>query len=363
MSWLEVANLRKSFAGGKLVLDDISFALRRGEFFSIVGPTNAGKSTLLKSIAGIYPIDRGTIALGGRDITRLEPRERDVSLLFQNIALFPNLTGYDNIAFPLRTAGRPEPEVRERVNAIADRLNVGHVLDRHPRTFSGGEQQRVAIGRALARPGSALLLDEPLTNLDARLRISLRIDFKQLHRESGQTILYVTHDQVEAFSLSDRIAVLHEGRIQQIGTPSEVYSKPVNRIVATFMGMPPMNILPLELSRDSDRLYARGPAFSIPISRDQSVFSRFRDGAAIGVRPESVRVSNERTDATPFAAEVKWIERLGPKNILDIAVGAAIVKAVVKSDHAVKETGAVYFGIEPGAEHWLDLATGQFVRT
>jgi multiple sugar transport system ATP-binding protein len=362
MSWLEVANLRKSFAGGKVALDDISFALRRAEFFCIVGPTNAGKSTLLKTIAGIYPVDRGSIVLGGRDITRLEPRHRDVSLLFQNIALFPNLTGYGNIAFPLRTAGRPEAEVRARVNALADRLKISHVLDRHPRTFSGGEQQRVAIGRALARPGSALLLDEPLTNLDARIRISLRIDFKALHQESGQTILYVTHDQVEAFSLSDRIAVLHEGQIQQIGTPSEIYSKPVNRFVARFMGMPPMNILLAEISGESDRLYARGPTFAVPISCGRDAVRNFPKGIAIGLRPECVRVSKELTDATPFPADVRWIERLGPKNILDIAVGNEIVKAVVKSDHAVKEKGPAFFGIEPGSEHLLDLATDRFVR-
>jgi ABC-type sugar transport system ATPase subunit len=363
MNWLEIAGLRKTFPGGTVALDDVSLEVGRGEFFCIVGPTNAGKSTLLKTIAGLSPHDRGTIALAGRNITSLEPCERNLSLLFQNVALFPNLTGFDNIAFPLRTAGRSEDEVKARVNAIAERLRISHVLGRHPRTFSGGEQQRVAIGRALAVPGDILLLDEPLTNLDARIRISLRIDFKTLHRESGQTILYVNHDQVEAFSLSDRIAVLDRGKIQQIGTPADIYLRPVNRFVATFMGMPPMNIIPVELSSRDGLVNAEGPGFSLSLPKhDRLSPSRLPKSIAIGVRPEAVRVSLTHTEATPFPTEVKWIERLGPKNILDIAVGREIAKAVVKADHPVRAEGPAFFGIEPGSEHLLDPATDRFVR-
>jgi sn-glycerol 3-phosphate transport system ATP-binding protein len=363
MSWLEIDNVRKTFSGGTIALDGVSFAIAKGEFFCVVGPTNAGKSTLLKIIAGLYRPDRGVIRLAGRGVTSLEPRERNVSLLFQNIALFPTLTGFDNIAFPLRTAGKSEAETRTRVNALADRLKIGHVLGRYPRTFSGGEQQRVAIARALAAPADVLLLDEPLTNLDARIRIALRIDFKALHRDSGQTILYVTHDQVEAFSLSDRIAVLNAGKLQQIGTPEEIYRRPVNRFVASFMGTPPMNIVAAELSSDGDRLAACGAGFTVPLDQvrlgNPSVLPK---SIAIGVRPEAVRVSPSPSATTPFPTEVRWIERLGAKHILDIAVGNDIVKAIVASDHPIRAEGPAYFGFEPGCEHLLDPATDRFLR-
>jgi ABC-type sugar transport system ATPase subunit len=336
MSWLSVNEVTKTFPGGTVALDRITLSVSRGEFFTIVGPTNAGKSTLLKTIAGLRRPDHGRITLNGRDITLLEPRERKLSLLFQNIALFPTLTGFDNIAFPLRAARMEASEVTRRVHALASMLRIEHVLDRLPRTFSGGEQQRVAIGRALAAPCDVLLLDEPLTNLDARLRIELRIELKALHRNTGQTILYVTHDQTEAFSLSDRIAVLDQGEVQQLATPDEIFERPANRFVATFMGMPPMNIL------------ASHPAETA--------------GHPIGIRPESVRVARTAGPTTPFAAEVRWIERLGAKNILDLEANGQTIKAVVRPDHQVSAEGPAFFGFDPGSIHRLDPVTHRFVR-
>ncbi|MEX2298704.1 MAG: ABC transporter ATP-binding protein [Dongiaceae bacterium] len=265
MSWLDVEHLSKSFGEDTLALDDVSFALEKGEFFCIVGPTNAGKSTLLKTIAGLYRPDRGRIHVQGRDVTMLQPKDRQLSLLFQNIALFPTLTGFENIAFPLRTVGMPAADVTRRVAEVAEMLKVPHLLDRLPRTFSGGEQQRVAIGRAIALSSRVLMLDEPLTNLDARIRIALRIEFKALHRDTGQTMLYVTHDQVEAMSLSDRIVVLNQGRLQQIGTPDEVYHRPANRFVAQFVGTPPMNIVPAELTEREGRPILTGAGFEADI--------------------------------------------------------------------------------------------------
>jgi ABC-type sugar transport system ATPase subunit len=336
MSWLTIENVTKTFTGGTVALDGVSLSVSRGEFFTIVGPTNAGKSTLLKTIAGLHRPDGGRITLDGRDITPFEPRERKFSLLFQNIALFPTLSGFENIAFPLRTSRMKESEVRVRVNALAGMLKIDHVLERLPRTFSGGEQQRVAIGRSLAAPCHVLLLDEPLTNLDARLRIELRIELKALHRETGQTILYVTHDQAEAFSLSDRIAVLYQGKVQQIGTPDEIFDRPVNRFVATFMGTPPMNI------------FADHPFETTTYP--------------IGIRPEAVRVAKNASTATPFAAEVRWIERLGAKHILDLETNGQTIKAVVRPDHPVKAEGPVFFGFDPASVHRLDPVTGLFVR-
>jgi sn-glycerol 3-phosphate transport system ATP-binding protein len=282
---LETASLRKGFPGGVLALDDVAFAIPPGEFFSVVGPTNAGKSTLLKTIAGLHRPDSGSIRMDGRDVTRLEPRARQVSLLFQNIALFPTHTGFDNIAYPLQRAGLAHPDVARRVQAVAELLNVSHLLGRLPRTFSGGEQQRVAIGRAIAHPSRLLMLDEPLTNLDARLRIALRIEFKALHKTSGQTILYVTHDQVEAMSLSDRILVLNGGRIEQIGTPDDVYHRPASRFVAEFLGTPPMNILDGKLAVDGADTVLEGRGFRFSLDLAPASLQNLPTSLAFGMRP------------------------------------------------------------------------------
>ncbi len=363
MTKLDVDRLSKSF-GDVQALSELAFEVADGEFFCVVGPTNAGKSTLLKTIAGLHRPDAGRILLSGRDVTRLEPRYRNVSLLFQNIALFPTLSGRDNIAFPLRTAGVDENEVARRVAEVAEVLKVGHLLDRLPQTFSGGEQQRVAIGRAIALPSDLLMLDEPLTNLDARIRIALRIEFKTLHRQLGQTLIYVTHDQVEAMSMSDRIAVLNKGRFEQIGTPDEVYHRPASAFVARFIGQPPMNIIDAELTGEMDRTTLSGPGFSIPIDGIAQLESaaRLPRKLAFGLRPETLRIAPDQGPDTPFTGEVVWIERLGNKCVLDLRFGPDIIKAVVPPDHAVRCEGAAWLGFAPRAEHLIDRETGLFFR-
>ena len=360
MSALAVEGLIKRFEAVE-ALRGVSLDLADGEFFCIVGPSNAGKSTLLQTIAGLHLPDAGRVRIDCEDVTALEPRRRDVSLLFQNVALFPNLTGFDNIAFPLRTAGTPAPELERRVHEVAALLGIEHLLDRHPRTFSGGEQQRVAIGRAIARPARLLMLDEPLTNLDARLRIALRIEFKALHQDSGQTILYVTHDQVEAMSLSDRIAVLNDGRFEQIGTPDEIYHRPTTRFVATFVGMPPMNILEVELEERAGQCLARAAQIEVPLPRDARL-PRASRRLGFGVRPEAVAVATARSAATPFPGEVFWIERLGDRSILDARIDGQVVKAVVPATHPVERPGSAWFGFAAPADHLLDLETGAFFR-
>jgi ABC-type sugar transport system ATPase subunit len=345
-------------------LSELSVDAQRGEFVCIVGPTNAGKSTLLKTIAGIHRPDAGAIWINGRDVTRLPPKDRNVSLLFQNLALFPTMTGFENIAFPMRIARVRQAEVEAGVSEVARLLRIEHVLHRRPSTFSGGEQQRVAIGRAIVHRADVLMLDEPLTNLDANIRIALRIELKKLHRELGQTVVYVTHDQVEAMSLSARIAVLHEGRLQQFGTPDEVYNRPANRFVAQFMGSPPMNILEVELSTDQGAIQLAGDGFRIPLNRlpRGQGFSRLPREVAVGVRPEAVRVKTERSPETPFAGEVFWVERLGGKNILDVRLGRNLIKVVVKPSHAASRRGLAWFGFSPEPHHLLDRATGVFFQ-
>ena len=345
-------------------LDDVTCEVAEGEFFCIVGPTNAGKSTFLKTIAGIHKPDSGQIVIRGRDVTQEQPKDRGVSLLFQNIALFPTLTGFENIAFPLATARLPDEQIAARVKEVATLLKVDHLLNRHPRTFSGGEQQRVAIGRAIAQPSDLLMLDEPLTNLDARIRIELRIEFKKLQRDLGQSVVYVTHDQVEAMSLSDRIAVLHQGRFQQIGTPDDIYQRPANRFVARFVGTPPMNFIDADLQSQADEPVLVTSDFQVPAPGIEALtdYHRLPHRLAIGVRPEEIRVRLSRSESTPMAGEVFWIERLGAKSVLDARLGDATIKAVVPADHEVSCEGPAWFGFDAKPRHLLDLRTEEFFR-
>jgi ABC-type sugar transport system ATPase subunit len=364
MSAVAVERLRKTF-NEITALDDVSLTIGRGEFLCVVGRTNAGKSTLLKTIAGLYRADGGRVIIGGRDFTSLPPHKRRVSLLFQNIALFPTMTGYENIAFPLRTAKVPADVVERRVRSIGQMLKVEHLLNRLPRTFSGGEQQRVAIGRAIIQPGDLLMLDEPLTNLDASIRIRLRIEFKKLHHEFAQTIIYVTHDQVEAMSLSDRVVVLDRGRIQQMGSPDDVYHRPVNRFVAEFIGSPPMNIIDAELSEADGRLSLIGTEFNLPV--EESKAQRWRQmklprRIAFGVRPERVIVAPSPTDDTPIGATILRVEHLGNRSIVALRMGEATLNAVVPPDHKLNADRRAWVGLRSEPHHLLSRETGVFFQ-
>lgn len=362
MSAVALERLRKVF-NKTTALDDVSLAIHSGEFLCVVGRTNAGKSTLLKTIAGLYRADGGRVIIGGRDLTLLPPHKRRLSLLFQNIALFPTMTGYENIAFPLRTANVAGDAVERRVRSIAQMLKVEHLLDRLPRTFSGGEQQRVAIGRAIIQPGDLLMLDEPLTNLDASIRIRLRIEFKKLHREFAQTIIYVTHDQVEAMSLSDRVAVLDGGRIQQIGSPDEVYHRPVNRFVAEFIGSPPMNIIDAELSQANGRLALIGTGFSLPVEESEGRHWRQMQlprQLAFGVRPERVVVAPGPSNEAPIGARILWVEHLGNRSIVALRMGDVTLTAVVPPNHPLNADRRAWVGLRPEPQHLLSRETGVF---
>jgi len=360
VSYLSVAGLNKRF-DAILVLDSISLDVAEGEFVCVLGPTNSGKSTLLKTIAGLHRADSGAITIAGQDVTGVDPARRDVSLLFQNIALFPDRNGFENIAFALRQARTSPENIRRRVFEVAELLRITHLLDRQPRTYSGGEQQRVAIGRAIARRSKLLLLDEPLSNLDARIRLDLRIEFRRLHRALGQTFLYVTHDQAEALSLADRVVVLNGGKIQQIGDPDEVYDFPSNRFVAEFVGAPSMNLIPARwLETNEGHVNIAGPGFQIPspngVSRGQ-----LPERILLGIRPEELRVAIHVAPETPFPALVRWIEHYGSRAVLGIEFGGGIVKALVSSDHFALAEGPVWLGFSPRAEHLLDIERDIFL--
>lgn len=359
MNRLDIDNISKRFANGADALDRVSFSVAPGEFFTILGPTNAGKSTLLKLIAGLHTPDGGRIVLDGADVAGQEPAQRGLSLMFQNIALFPTRTGFGNIAFPLQMAGGSSAEIAARVEKVAQMVNVGHLLDRLPQTYSGGEQQRVAIARAVAAPSRLLMLDEPLTNLDARLRIALRMEFRSLHRVTGQTVIYVTHDQTEAMSLSDRILILNEGLVEQIGTPDDIYHRPETRFVAEFIGTPPMNIL--AANNLVGGLVLDGSSIVLPVDTKGQGSPQKR--ISIGIRPEDVVASSVESAQTPYVGKVVWIERLGSRNVLDILVGGQPARAVVHPDHPLQSAGPAWFGLRPGSLHLLDDDNSRFIRS
>jgi multiple sugar transport system ATP-binding protein len=273
---IRLENLRKSF-GGQDVIRDVTLTVAEGEFCVFVGPSGCGKSTLLRLIAGLETATSGRILIGSDDVTAREPYDRHLAMVFQSYALYPHMTVRDNIAFALRTAKMPEPEITRKVAEAARVLRLGDYLDRKPAALSGGQRQRVAIGRAIVREPKAFLFDEPLSNLDAALRADTRVEIAQLHRTLGATMIYVTHDQVEAMTLADRIVVLNEGRIQQIGTPRELYERPANLFVARFLGSPRMNLI--DLSGD-------GPAADC-IRGGAGPLSGARQ---VGIRPEDCRL-------------------------------------------------------------------------
>ena len=361
MSWLEVQALSKSF-GDTQALRNVDFAVAEGEFMCIVGPTNAGKSTLLKTIAGLNVADDGHIRLAGRDITHLAPRHRRLSLLFQNIALFPALSGFENLAFPLKARGASADDVGKRVASVAGLLRITHILDRLPKSYSGGEQQRVAIGRAIIDPQDLLMMDEPLTNLDARLRIAMRVEFKAMREKLGQTFLYVTHDQVEALSLADRILVLNGGVVQQIGTPDDIYDRPADRFVAQFFGVPPMNFIAGEFSMDDNRHWLAAPGFRVAVDGAEGLagYGKIPRSVELGVRPENMSVGRRASEHHPIMGVVNLVERLGSKNIVSVDVGGKLIKAIVPPDEDYAERSQAWLGFAVDPRHLLDPQTGRF---
>ncbi|WP_149135735.1 sn-glycerol-3-phosphate import ATP-binding protein UgpC [Cupriavidus campinensis] len=245
MAKLSLRNVQKTYAGGTQVVHGIDMEIADGEFIVIVGPSGCGKSTLLRMVAGLETITGGEVHIGDKVVNDLEPAERDIAMVFQNYALYPHMTVYDNMAYGLRIRGMSKAEIDQRVKHAAGILELGALLERKPRALSGGQRQRVAMGRAIVREPAVFLFDEPLSNLDAKLRVQMRLELKDLHRRLGTTSLYVTHDQVEAMTLADRMMVLNGGRVEQIGTPLEVYSRPASTFVASFIGSPPMNLVPV----------------------------------------------------------------------------------------------------------------------
>jgi multiple sugar transport system ATP-binding protein len=303
------------------VIENISFDIPDGEFWVLVGPSGCGKSTILRTIAGLETATEGKLYIGDRLVNSVPARQRDVAMVFQNYALYPHLSVADNLAFGLRMRKTEEKIIAQRIQEVARSLNIEHLLKRKPKQLSGGQQQRVALGRAIARNPQVFLLDEPLSNLDAQLRDETRAELKQLHQRVGVTTIYVTHDQVEAMTLADRIVVLNGGRIQQIGHPQDIYAQPVNRMVATFLGSPPMNILPAIYM---DGKFAIDHQFlPIPEKIKQQLKPSVGQGFDLGIRPEFVKIAGgDRETITDSSdrliVDVSLIEPLGKETLVRV---------------------------------------------
>jgi sn-glycerol 3-phosphate transport system ATP-binding protein len=345
MAGLALDSLRKTYSGGVDAVRGVSLDVPDGAFCVLVGPSGCGKSTVLRMIAGLETVTSGAITIGGRKVNDVEPADRDIAMVFQNYALYPHMRVYDNLAYGLRNRGTPKPEIETRVKEAARLLGLDAMLTRYPRQLSGGQRQRVAMGRAIVRKPQVFLFDEPLSNLDAKLRVQMRVEIRRLQRQLGVTTVYVTHDQVEAMTMADRLVVMNGGQIEQVGTPIEIYRRPATRYVATFMGSPPMNILKAEAVAGGVRIDgAVIPAVGVV------------PGTALeaGIRPEDLRIAE---DGLPF--RIAFVEELGATRLLHGPLAGTDVAVQVPAGSAPQEGDTVRLAIEPSALHLFDPATGK----
>lgn len=344
--------------GSNAVIEDLNLTVNSGEFLVLLGPSGCGKSTLLHSIAGLIDISGGSIEIAGNDVTYAEPNERGIGMVFQSYALYPTMTVERNMSFGLRVSGTPKEEIDRRVQRTAKMLQLEALLQRKPAQLSGGQRQRVAIGRALVREADVFLLDEPLSNLDAKLRTELRRELKLLHKSLGSTMIYVTHDQVEAMTLATRVVVMRSGKIQQIGAPVEVYERPENLFVAGFLGAPGMNLLPGELAFDGVVGKFASPAVSVTLPAN-SFKSELETGAkrnvVLGVRPEYIRIDSDGD----LSGTVQLVEPMGNHRVLWIDVNGTTLSAVLHDETDVRVDAPIRFSFDTCRLSCFDAATEQ----
>ncbi|WP_454850966.1 ABC transporter ATP-binding protein [Rhizobium binxianense] len=349
MAKLELSGIRKSF-GAVDVLKGIDLTVEDGEFVAFVGPSGCGKSTLLRLICGLDEITAGQMAIDGEIVNDVPPAKRGIAMVFQSYALYPHMTVADNMGYALRLAGAPKEEIRSRVAAAAKVLRIENYLDRKPRQLSGGQRQRVAIGRAIVREPRIFLFDEPLSNLDAALRVEMRIEIARMKEELGTTMVYVTHDQIEAMTLADKIVVLNAGTVEQIGSPLDLYNKPVNRFVAGFIGSPRMNFLTLGV-RKADNVYAvSGGEIRLPVKLSEAP-------AEIGIRPEHISLTVCGAPDS-LAGKVTMTEHLGSDTYAYVALDGSQDVLVVRlsGEKSIKRNEPIGIHVDPGMAHVFSAA-------
>jgi multiple sugar transport system ATP-binding protein len=346
MSHIDLQHITKHFKT-VTALDDVSFSVQDGEFFVLLGPTGAGKTTTLRVIAGLERQDAGDVLFDGQNVNAFTPADRDIAFVFQQYSLYPSMSVYDNLAFPLRSPLRkvPEAEIKTRVNEAAEKLRITHLLERKTAKLSGGEMQRVSIGRAIVRQPRVFLMDEPLSNLDAKLREALRIELQHLQKTQRSTTLFVTHDQIEALTMADRIGVLHEGTLVQVGHPDDIYDRPVNTFVAQLVGTPRINLV--GANRENGSLHVADSTIHLPVPAEQALPA----SVLLGVRPEDVKLMGDGE----FQGHVALTEPLGVETVVHIKSGEQTLLSIVPgiTDHKVGDT--IRFNITRERLHFFGL--------
>src|SRR5215510_8650988 len=339
---------------------DVNLQIRDKEFVVFVGPSGCGKTTTLRMIAGLEAISSGDISIDGNVVNELAPMDRDIAMVFQNYALYPHMSVYDNMAFGLKMRKFERGEVDKRVREAADILDIGELLKRKPRQLSGGQRQRVALGRAIVRHPRVFLFDEPLSNLDAKLRVQMRVELKKLHQRLGTTAIYVTHDQVEAMTLGDRVVVMKDGLVQQVGDPLELYNNPANKFVAGFIGSPAMNFATVTMVDGNGRLTAKNAGLEIEVPGTHAERLRGHVGRqlTLGVRPENLHVAGAGDpDGLTFTSKVEVVEKLGSEILLDVRVGSDTMVAAVENTVRAKVQDSLRLAVNPERLHFFDAKT------
>jgi len=340
-----MADVRLAHVGKKfdkvVAVHDFTLDIEDGEFLILVGPSGCGKSTVLRSIAGLEEITSGEIYIGGRLVNDVHPKDRDIAMVFQNYALYPHMNVFDNMAFSLRQKKAPQAEIGRVVHSTAELLGIHELLERKPRQLSGGQRQRVALGRAIVRCPKVFLFDEPLSNLDAKLRIAMRAELLELHQKIKTTSIYVTHDQVEAMTMGDRLVVMNKGQIQQVDTPQKLYDAPVNRFVAGFIGSPPMNFLECHLMKQDEEMVAVSEMIRLPVPSSKAAALERHAGKklVLGLRPEHIlepRPEHEGRKGAPFEASVRVVEPLGSEKYVHVRTGQNTLVARLGADSTHK---------------------------
>ena len=361
MTQIELRGVQKWF-GAVQVIKDLNLTIADNEFIVLLGQSGCGKTTTLRAVAGLETIDEGDILIDGQKVQHLKCSDRDIAMVFQSFSLYPHMTVYENIAFPLRATRMAKSDIDTAVREIARVLRITDLLDKKPSALSGGDMQRVAIGRALVRRPKAMLMDEPIGALDAKLREEMRAEIKRLHVKQGSTTIYVTHDQIEAMSLADRIVIMHEGVLQQVGTPEEVYQRPANLFVAQFVGSPVMNVAETRVAEQGGQASVsvggveRG--FAFPHELLSKLNGHAAGGLALGIRPEGVLVRHEKADGY-LPVEARIIEPLGSFDIVDLRVGDEVLRARTKSGFVPGPGKQVFARLDPAQAHFFDTASGK----
>ncbi len=351
MASVDFIKVRKSF-GHHPVIKGVDIAIADGEFVVLVGPSGCGKSTLLRMLAGLENITAGEIRIGGRVVNRLAPKDRDIAMVFQNYALYPHMNVAENMGFSLKLKGASRAEIEKKVRPAAEILGLAHLLDRYPRQLSGGQRQRVAMGRAIVRDPQVFLFDEPLSNLDAKLRVAMRTEIKELHQRLKTTTVYVTHDQIEAMTMADKIVVLHDGMVEQIGAPLELYDRPANLFVAGFIGSPAMNMIKGRLSPDNPKLFLTEDGIALPVAKSGGA----ADGRPLvyGLRPESLKLNG-----SGLPAEVVVVEPTGSETQVVTRIGRTEITCVFRERVSARPGETIPITINAEAIHLFDAESGR----